>query len=316
METLSLSGRLPATLWDEREKCLSLPPQLVTAYTNALADYGLLEMARGPRPDPAPVGGPSQELTDLHFAHAFGGSLARAQLALLDPHQEVSDTASTLLRFLSGGQLSLTDVPCGAGAGALALLSSIAHLRAERVLPRLPLRVHVVGGEISAPARVYAESLLSVLVPFLAEQAIQLSFETQHWDVLDTMSNTALIERIVVSKANLPQTLLLICNFNSFLERAGKKDEARPQLAELLRYCSGRTNAAVWIEPKMNSATNGLFPWLRTQIAKWSRFVKPISTADDPESTECKFSLPLSNGSTAIARLSVFPLDLAQSQNA
>ena len=119
---------------------LRIPPILSTAYLTSLKKNGLMALASGPRPDPAPVGGLSKEVTDLHYAHAFDGSVARAQLALLDPRGEVPTASATLLQFLSGGSLCLTDVPCGAGAATLSLLCAIAELRKEGVLPRVPLR--------------------------------------------------------------------------------------------------------------------------------------------------------------------------------
>ena len=286
---------------------------MVKAYRDILDQHGLLDKAKGPRPKEAPVGGPSQEHTDEHFAHAFDGSLARAQLALLDPKNEVPRASSTLLRFLSGGQVSLADVPCGAGAGVLSLLTTIAELRERGILPRLPLSVHIIGGEISAPAREYALKLLESLVDELAIQAITISYELMHWDVLDPMSNASLVERIIISKNSNPQTLLLICNFTGFLERAGKRDEAQKQIEELLKYCSGSTNAAVWIEPKLKATLESLFPWLKKKIKQWKAFVNIYGNDEEGDQTsEANFSIPLCLPETAMVRLCVLPLNLTK----
>ncbi|HYE27412.1 MAG TPA: hypothetical protein VEA61_04165 [Allosphingosinicella sp.] len=303
---------LPNSIWISGQGIMKIPPPVCISYAAVIKHSNLFEAATGPRPDPAPVGGISQELTDLHFAHAFDGSVARAQLALIDPHNDVPITSATLLRFLSGGTLCLTDVPCGAGAASLALLGSVAQLRREQYLPRVPLYVHIVGGEISAPARAYADQLLTAILPDLEEEAIFATFELCDWDVLSPVSNSELIERIILSKATSLQTLVVVCNFNGFLERAGKKNEARPQLAELFRFCSGGTNAAVWIEPKMNAATSGLFPWLKNLFPRWSAFLRFLGSQENDETSECNYELPLKAPSTAVARLAVLPIDLVK----
>lgn len=268
--------------------------------------------ACGPRPDPAPVGGHSQEHTDLHFAHAFDGSVARAELALLDPLQQVPLTAATLQRFLTGGQLCLVDVPCGAAAASLALLGTIAELRTAGRLPRLPLNVHIIGGEISAPARKYADDLLSQLKMAWSSQGIFVTHELLHWDVLSTVSNGELVERIILQKAIASQTLVVVCNFNGFLIKHNKKDKAEAQLGELFKFASGLTNAAVWIEPNMNAATVALFPWLKKVLLKWKLFAALIGSTDSSETCDCSFELPAKPPERAAVRLSVVPIDLVK----
>ena len=103
----------------------------------------------------------------------------------------------------------------------------------------------------------------------------------------------------------------MVCNFNGFLERSGKKEAARPQLEEVFRYCSGRTNGAVWIEPQMNSAINALFPWLRIIFTKLASFLRLEIDSDEAEATQCLFELPVKAPATATARLAVLPIDMA-----
>lgn len=302
---------LPDTLWDGDR--LLIAPLLAASYLESLKTHGLEALAKSGRPDPPPVGGITQQQTDEHYAHAFDGSAARAQLALLDPLGEVTQTAATLLRFLSGGGLCLADVPAGAGAGALSLLCTVAELRRREVMPRVPLSVHLIWGEISEPARNYATFLINNLIQFLEEQAIFVEFENFSWNVLSPLSNTNLIERIVIAKEGKPQTLLLVCNFNGFLERDGKKKEADAQLSELFRYCSGPTNAAVWIEPNMKAAKIALFPWLARKIAALTKFASQIIPGDGNETTNSKFAIPINPQNTAAVRLCVMPFDLVKS---
>ncbi|MGQ2940246.1 MULTISPECIES: hypothetical protein [Sphingomonadaceae] len=300
--------KIPDSLSDGEH--LRIAPLLASAYLASLQAHGLYPVASGLRPDPAPVGGLSKEATDEHYAHAFDGSAARVQLALLDPLREVQTAASTLRQFLSGGALCLTDVPGGAGAGALSLLCSIAELRAQQILPREPLNVKLLWGEISAPALDYASDLLLRVVDSLAEQAIFVDHECFNWDVLSEISNAELVERIIIEKSKSSQVLILISNFNGFLERGGKKDAAFPQLKELFKYGSGRLNAAVWIEPDMNAAKQKLFPFVMAKLAKLVGFAKPFAGGSGNETTHFKFFIPIKPHSIANVRLCVMPIDL------
>ncbi|MDQ1157425.1 hypothetical protein QE385_001752 [Sphingomonas sp. SORGH_AS 950] len=300
--------KLPASLHDGTR--LLIAPSLAAAYLASLNAHGLEGLSKEPRPDPAPVGGLTKEATDAHYAHAFDGSAARAQLALLDPTGEVKTTAQTLKRFLTAGTLTFIDVPAGAGAAALAIICSIATLREEHRLPRLPLHIHLIWGEISVPARAYAVDLIERIRPALEEQAITLDCFVSSWDVLSELSNSALVEKIVLSKAATQQTLLLISNFNGFLEKDGKKKAAYPQLAELLKYSSGKLNAAVWIEPNMNTAKKGLFPFIMKSLAKLTSFATPQVAASGNEECNYKFSTPAQPSNTANVRLCVMPIDL------
>jgi hypothetical protein len=192
----------------------------------------------------------------------------------------------------------------------LAIICSIATLRAEGKFPRLPLRIDLIWGEISGPARDYAEDLIGRVKPYLEGQAITVDFLVLSWDVLSELSNSCLVERIILSKANTLQTLLLISNFNGFLEREGKRKAAYPQLAELLKYCSGKLNAAVWIEPNMNTAKVGLFPFILKGLAKLTGFASPQIASTGNETCNHKFSTPPQPTNTANVRLCVMPIDL------
>lgn len=299
---------IPATLSDGSR--LTLPQTLAQAYLDSLSANGLLATASGPRPKPAPVGGLTKEATDLHYAHAFDGSVARAQLALLDPKKEVATTATKLLKFFSGGALTFVDVPAGAGAAALSILCTIGELRRSGMVPREPLNVHLLWGEISDPARGYAEELISRVTDSLAAQAIFVTSDCFSWDVLSELSNAELVEKIVLSKSLRPQTVLLISNFNGFLEKENKKKAAYPQIAELIKYSSGKLNAAVWIEPDMNTAKLGLFPFILGKLAKLTDFAKAVISGSGNESTSYDFAIPINPANTATVRLCVMPMDL------
>lgn len=314
---------LPSDLWDgEHRECESSEPGLVVianalaaAYSRIVDQYGLHSLATSRDPKNPPVGGLSKEQTDTHFAQAFDGSCARVQLALMDPLNRATKASNNLVRALSGNSLVLADAPCGAGAAVFSLLSTIAHLRAAGVLPRIPLDVHIIGGELAEPARAYAIAVANELRANFEDQAIALTCEFHSWDVTDEISNANLIARMNVASEGRSRRLLVIANFNSFLVKDGKRKVAAPQLKQLMLHSSGEESYAVWIEPNMNAATagGGLFNWIRKMLQDWSRFAREEN--DDPSMTEVpvyssRFKLPLDSTQTARLGLSLITLNL------
>ena len=318
---------LPDVLWDASFQKLGdslrglvkLPNAICEAYGRVVDQRELREMALTRVPGESPVGGLSLEETDLHFAKAFDGSCARVQLALMDPLDCAGAASDALVRMLSGGRITLVDVPSGAGAASLSLLATIASLRAEGVLPRLPLEVQMVGGEISAPARQLAEQMVEAVRPALAAQGITLSASFQPWDVTDDENHADLVESVNIAATTAERVLLVIANFSGFLMRNGKKQAAMPQLRNLMIHCSRKRNYAVWIEPQINeaTATGGVFPWLRSLLARCTRFAREDGGSGlDRPTAECssRFRLPLAPDRSVRVHLSLMPIVLQRDQ--
>lgn len=309
---------IPASLWDPKSTNLRLPPTLARAYSVVIQRHGLSALAESRDPKNSPIGGITQERTDQHFAQAFDGSAARAQLALLDPNGEVGPASDACLASLMGNRLSLTDAPCGAGAAAFAFLATIAELRASSVLPRQPLDVFLLGAELSEPARAYAGEMFSELRAAWEAQAIFLEVEFLSWDVTDALSNTDLIKQMTQVSATHPRLLLVVANFNAFLEKERKRKKVELQLGELFRHASGDHSVAIWIEPNMKPATakGGLFPWLVSKLKNaWRLFARERSAGVNPVlTTSARFHLPLSPAETARVGLAVLPIDLVRTK--
>ena len=220
-------------------------------------------------------------------------------LAVLDPKSEGGKASDTFIKSMAGCTLALTDAPCGAGAAALAFLSTIAELRASEVLPRYPLEVKFIGGELSIHAVNHAKKLFSDIQSELEVQAIFLDAKFKEWNVLDKLSTSDFVKESALHGASCSSKLLVIANFSGFLVKESKLKEAQPQLDELLRYATGEQSLAIWIEPDMNrsAANGGLFSWLYQRFETvWRLFAKidPVATCSDPVfRTSAKFSLPL-----------------------
>lgn len=307
---------LPDSLWKAATETIFLPPILATAYKTLITRHKLQKISEARDPNNPPTGGHSQKETDRHFAQAFDGSAARAQLAVTDPKQDLAQISNSFLQVLSGNGVCITDAPCGAGAAAFAFLTTIAELREKGVLPRHPLDVHLIGAELSEPARKYAMEMLAELTPFLEAQAIFIYAEYHSWDVTDQLSNTDLIGRIILASDIKPKRLLVVANFSAFLGRGNKRKEAESQLEELFRHSSGVGSIAIWIEPQTAKAMNeehGLFSAIARWVSeKWPRFAR-INTdnAVTPVVTSaCQFQSPLDATKSYQVRLAVMRLDL------
>jgi hypothetical protein len=209
---------LPASLWDGASKTLLLPPVLARAYGIVIDRHSLRALANSRDPENPPVDGSDQERTNRHLAQAFDGSVARAQLAIMDPKREVVRASNAFIQSLSGNEVCITDAPCGAGAAAFAFLATIAELRAHDVLPRQPLDIRLIGAEISQPAQAYALEILEEICPFLESQAIFVEAEFIYWDVLDWLANTDLITRMTRASSPPSKRLVVVANFNGFTE--------------------------------------------------------------------------------------------------
>lgn len=300
---------MDVTPWWVDDK-LIFPNAMIDAYKTQLQNSGLWEKNQGPRPDPAPVGGITKAQADDHFAHSYDGSLARAQLVYFNPTGGLESASATLHTFLTGGDLCLVDVPAGAGAATLMLLCSVALKRQVGLLPRQPLNVRILWGEISPPALEHGAALLADVRTFLISQAIFVTYETVEWNVLDQMSNQIIVEKIVLAKNAHPQVLLLVCNFSGFLERSGKWKEAENGLNQLFRFCSGDMNAALWLEPDQKVVRDSLIAKIEGFLAKILRFGRAMNAEDPSEAGAASYASP------TVARLSprvtarVMPIDL------
>jgi hypothetical protein len=308
---------IPDSLWDRSDQVLSLAPSLVAAYTTLLDRHGLRTLAMQAPPPDGPVGGVTKDETDKHLAWAFPGSAARVQLAVLDPRSDVPHIADAFTRLLAGNKVAIADVPCGSGAAVLSILATIAELRKQQRVPREPLDLVIVTGEISEFARRYTVEGFGELRQLLEEQAIWIETVCLHWDVCDKLSNTDLIREITVRSRECGARLLVVANFSGCLQRGGKFKQAQPQLEELFRHVRGGNSSAIWVEPQTNVAAiegGGLFARLTDWFKqKWASFVRVRRGRDDSEPVgraSCKCQHPLRTDSCFEARLSVLRCDL------
>lgn len=310
-------SHLPDTLWDRATGTLRLPPALVRAYSELIRRLGLQEVAEARDPRNPSVGGVSQEEAQTHFAQQFDGSVARAQLALLDPGHTLAGASDSFLLSLAGNTAGVTDAPCGAAAASLGFLAAVAELRATNVLPRYPLDVTLIGAELSEPARNLAQGMLDGLQGTLEAQGMFVTAHLRSWDATDALSNTDLIGSMRTRNRDLSAQVLLVANFSGFLERCGKRKQVEPQLAELFRHASGPRCSVMWMEPGTNEVTRGggMFEWLAGKIRKWKLFARLLLDDATPHAvTTSHFYRALDPSDRVRVSLAILPIDLSRSK--
>jgi hypothetical protein len=276
---------IPPSLWDSNHAHgrdnlptgkLRLPVRLEEAYRQALDDLGLTAMASDINDrENGPVGEQGEAGAREHFAKRFSGSCGRIQLYGLDPHQTFKTTRNALATLFSAGTVRLLDIPLGAGAGAVALISAVAQLRAEGqpVFPRLDLDVQVVGGDHNPHQIDIAERMFEILHPWWLEQGINVTLQTMVWDVLNDESTSDLVDLWRDGLTGTTVPAVVGANFSGFLGEtvaAGNPkrwiDEAESCLRQIFAAASARRATTFWIEPTDNRSMQHFLPKLRNQV--------------------------------------------------
>jgi hypothetical protein len=265
--------KIPSSLWDAaptgivaaHPKVLRLPRILTEVYGEMLDEMNLRAAAEDQSPnDDGPQGGRTEGETLKHFSRNFSGSCARVQFVALDPKEIFKTTRDVVTRMFSGSHLHILDIPCGAGAGGATLLCLAAELRERGVLPRQPLFVSVVGGDISKPAQKLKRRMYRKLAPRLKDYGIRIAPTVLDWDVEDEGQTSDLINRWVRSGNRRAATAALAINFSGFLHN--KVNDCKIQLREILRYAKAQQATVLWVEPSTNAALDNLFPGLKRHV--------------------------------------------------
>lgn len=305
---------IPNTLRCVSTKYLRLPEKLISTWTVLLDKNNVREKAENESPKSI-AGGLTEEATNEHLAWRFTGSAARVELAMLRPNHHKSEISDAFAKIFSGGKVLLADAPCGSGAAALSVLTTIAELRAQLVLPREPLEIILVGGEISEYGRNNFTSAFNEVKEYLEKQAITINETVLHWDVCDSLSNTDLIKRFTLLGNECSAKMLLLANFSEFLQGDGKWKIAQPQFDELFRHFRSERSSVIWIEPQTNKAlpeTGGLLSRVITWVdgLKFATLFSRDETKDPVLKDSCKVFNALDDSRQFRTQLAVIRVDL------
>ncbi len=272
------------SLW--ANQTLRLSSQLSSAYLERLQSQGLMEMASDQTKANGEPGGATEEESDKHFAFRFVNSAGRNLCAALDPHDKLGDVSNSLLAPMFGERILIVDIPCGAGAGGLALLDSIRELRVNQVLAPLPLRVDIVAGDIAPRALEHYRELFSKVRGELAAASISVNLVTLNWDVSDVPGNAAFVDTVITSAANANHVLVIASNFSDAMANEVLFEHFRHFLSQLMGRLAHWPTTVCWIEPRSRRVKKYLPP-----ISDWvDKFMSWLKSAGD-DFGECNYQM-------------------------
>jgi len=239
---------IPTSLWSN--SILSLPDKLTSAYRGVLKKNGLLEAAKKPPNSDKIFGGNSKQDSDDHFTHRFVNSAGRTEFAVLSPDPALIQVSEALLSALSDGRVGVLDIPCGAGASTCALVATIAALRAQNVMPNLPLALDILGGDTSPHSRDLFAQMLSEMKPRLEELGIHLSWDVIDWDGTSSDSTAKLVDEFFSLAGSAEELIVSISNFSGALGTNEAFDQFSASFDQIVSRMHNRTATIAWIEPK------------------------------------------------------------------
>lgn len=311
MERLIDKGDIPSSLWNKEDDCLYIAPIAASSWLSLLEAKSLLELAKEKAPKGF-EGGISEEETNKHLAWRYNGSCGRVGLSILDPKNKLPEVSDAYAKTFSGNKVFLADLPSGSGAAVITILSTLAELRARSCLPRVPLTVVIVAGEISETARNYFKEQLEHIRSELEEQAIYIEYDVVPWDVCNPLSTTDVIKRMTIKSHDCDSRLLVVSNFSGYLESSGKWKEATPQLDEIFRHSRDDVSTAIWIEPQEKNVPSFFGKLVKWFVGKF-KSILPVGVSNDANDwyamTDMRFKQPIKDGCFPV-RLSVVRFDL------
>lgn len=263
---------MPTTLWCSSSRKMKLPKQLENTWCTLLEENNLLDLAQEKSTTGA-VGGVSTDETNIHLATRYNGSCARVVLSILDPKHEIDEISDTFATLFAGNRVFLADIPSGSGAAIMSILCTLAELREHGVVPRHPLEVVIVAGEISQVAINHMTRQLHLIEPILKAQAIVIvdkSFKI--WDVECKHSTSQLIREMTIKSVDCDNRMLILCNFSGFLD-SGRWKKTKGRFEEVFRHSSDASSAAIWIEPQTNKADSlfkNIAKWFKSEFESWT----------------------------------------------
>lgn len=302
---------LPDSLWCHKSENILLPNQLVDLWKGLLIENSLLDLAKEKAPEGF-EGGISKEDTDKHLAWRYNGSCARVILSLLDPKAKLSEVSDAYASIFAGNKVFVADLPSGSGAAIVSILCTLYELRKNNILPRHPLEVTILAGEISETARGYLLKQLEKLKGVIENQAIWIKFEIQEWNTLSKVSTVDLIRRMTLLSQDCHARMLLLTNFTGFLESSGNWKKAQPQFDDIFLHSRDSLSTAIWIEPQRKNVATFFAKAIKWLKGSFKHLIGAQAELEDTSwysQTEAMCKQPIKEGSFPV-RLTVMRFDL------
>jgi len=296
---------LPASIW--QEECVHLWPQLLVALRDELTACGRIEEASGPNINEREIQkGTLPEVSLKHFTHRFKTSAARLEYVMLDPRSTFNRASKQLKRSLYDGISVMLDVPCGSGGGLYGLLASLAAMREDGDLPRLPLDIQVLAADICPKAMDIHQRILGRLQPQLAETGIRVLCRYEHWDVNNRLSTTKLMKRFMELYPGAEDTVILVSAFSEFASQGNENTErVMEAVSDIIKATYDRSPALAWVEPLTKDATSFLGKLKKTVLGVLGHSDRKL-----PEGVgeEFRYQHPF-NDHIATGRVQILPIE-------
>lgn len=276
---------LPATLWKKGR--YHVAQHLQAIYERQLLKLSLLEVATSVENNKRIYGGISIEETNNHFCHRFCASVVRLQNVILDTQTKFGNIPRDILHTFSSHKVTLLDIPCGTGAGGLAIVSIIHELRLARLIPTLPLEIIILAGDFSKTALDIYQSQMENLRPALEATGIIVKLKTMIWNALDLASTDQLYTEWEHMLLPANEGFVLVTNFS------GEGAKQFESLKESFRYIAvriSRRNATLlWVEPGDPSGISFLAKVYKSIGAFFFRGSRDQVEVVEPPSSEARW---------------------------
>jgi hypothetical protein len=277
----SLLPKSASGIWDGTT--LDLPLDYTNWYRKCVRALDRVGDARS-KPPKGIIGGTHARDAEDHFVYRFPNSGGRACFAFLDPRGELTEASLPLQAAMIDGRIVLVDIPAGAGAFSLGIVSTLVHLRESGVLPRLPLHVAVVAGDISERALELAARGAAAICQRASQVGITLDFRVSRWDAANPEDWARLIDN-AFAFADADSCVLSVLDFAGALRDTSFRDAFCQALKSMLgRFYGGQSQAfLVWLEPTtsessrlssvLNAAVARVRSWLGSDLTQRAKFM-------------------------------------------
>lgn len=274
---------------------LFLPSCLASEYLLQLNKLGLKGISTEISAKKDIHGGKTREETMEHFARRFAVCAGRIEYASLGPSDPFSTVSDAMLSSLSDGNIAILDIPCGTGAIATSIVCTLIELRKYKILAKLPLSIHICGGDFSLEARTLCGHLLEALQPHAASEGIELSWRFVDWDGTRSDHTARLMDEFLANTTMVDEYLVTVGNFSGALNNGDSFDKFSRCFEQILGRLHDKRSTVVWVEPASGTAKKSLMKRLAQFMASRIPWLIPSQqgTAQPVAEAHYRFSHPV-----------------------
>ena len=245
---------IPIEIWFD--SALQIPVCLCDSYWSLIEKHNMTKAALTQVNTSGHLfGGRSTEDTLQHFAQRYGVNSCRVESLVIDPESAFKSIPDDIITSFSDGNVAILDMACGTGAAGASLLSTIAVLRANGILPKLPLNVRIIGGDCSDLALDIYSDMLNSIQPALNSVGIYFQLAPMHWEAEKSYTTSEMFDKLFHyyhPDTNTEEYMVVIANF------AGALDTHYAQIQDSIKHMFDRTHdkkcTIIWVESHISSS--------------------------------------------------------------